>query len=97
MVTHNGMFGDCILINEYNLQNFLVELQAIVDSEETQYGTAEMVNKMTTDAYVHKFYGLGTSLAISACEDEDVIVTVRILRRQLTTAVKTMAWEAEPL
>jgi len=96
MVTHNGAFGDAIIINELSLQNFLAELQVLVADQNPQYGTAEMVNKMTTDAYVHKFYGLGTSLAVSACEDENVVVTIRILRRQLTTAVKQMVWDEEP-
>jgi len=95
MVTHNGAFGDAIIINELSLQNFLVELQNIVQAKDPQYGTAEMVNKMTTDAYVHKFYGLGTSLAVSACEDENVVVTIRILRRQLTTAAKQMVWDPQ--
>ena len=54
--------------------------------------SAEFFFKDTTDSYTHRYYALGTSLAISKHTDgnnENVTVRIRLLRRQLAASVLT--------
>lgn len=99
MVTYSGMVGNGVLVNEYSLNYFISQIFPLLENPlNAQYGSAEIVSKMTTDAYIHKFYGLATSIAISKCEDENVIVTIRLLRRQLAdSVVEPMYMEEQPL
>lgn len=96
----NDLYDKANFTTTIDVQNTFLNDYIVAKGLTGEFATAEFLVRMTTDAYTHKYYALGTSLGISKHTDgnnEDVTCRIRILRRQLAAYPCTVIADAEPM